>query len=32
MVPYGRLMPSRESAISHFHRLVWEAFRDALEA
>jgi phenylpropionate dioxygenase-like ring-hydroxylating dioxygenase large terminal subunit len=32
MVPYGRLMPSRESAISHFHRLVWESFRDALEA
>jgi phenylpropionate dioxygenase-like ring-hydroxylating dioxygenase large terminal subunit len=31
MVPYGRLMPSRESAISHFHRLVWQAFSDALE-
>ena len=30
MVPYGRLMPSRESAISHFHRLVWESFREAL--
>jgi phenylpropionate dioxygenase-like ring-hydroxylating dioxygenase large terminal subunit len=32
MVPYGRLMPSRESAISHFHHLVWEAFSEALSA
>jgi phenylpropionate dioxygenase-like ring-hydroxylating dioxygenase large terminal subunit len=30
MVPYGRLMPSRESAISHFHRMVWNAFAEAL--
>src|SRR5205823_3475784 len=26
MVPYGRLMPASESAISRFHRMVWEAF------
>lgn len=32
MVPYGRLMPSRESAISHFHRLVFEAVAGALAA
>jgi hypothetical protein len=31
MVPHGRLMPSRESAISAFHRMVWDAFRQALE-
>lgn len=31
MVPHGRLMPSRESAILWFHRLVWSAFREALE-
>jgi phenylpropionate dioxygenase-like ring-hydroxylating dioxygenase large terminal subunit len=30
MVPNGRLMPSRESAIAHFHRMVWEAFSEAL--
>ena len=30
MVPYGRLMPSRESAISHFHHMVWEAISGAL--
>lgn len=30
MVPHGRLMPASESAISHFHRLVWQAFSDAL--
>ena len=30
MVPHGRLMPSRESAISAFHRMVWDAFRQAL--
>jgi phenylpropionate dioxygenase-like ring-hydroxylating dioxygenase large terminal subunit len=31
MVPHGRLMPSRESAISSFHRMVWSSFREALE-
>jgi phenylpropionate dioxygenase-like ring-hydroxylating dioxygenase large terminal subunit len=31
MVPYGRLMPSRESAIAHFHRMVWDAFGSALD-
>ena len=31
MVPYGRLMPSRESAISHFHRIVWEALSSSLD-
>lgn len=30
MVPYGRLMPSRESAISHFHHMVWESISGAL--
>lgn len=29
-VPNGRLMPASESAISHFHRLVFEAFRGVL--
>jgi phenylpropionate dioxygenase-like ring-hydroxylating dioxygenase large terminal subunit len=32
MVPHGRLMPSRESAIIAFHRMVWEAIREGLEA
>jgi phenylpropionate dioxygenase-like ring-hydroxylating dioxygenase large terminal subunit len=32
MVPHGRLMPSRESAICAFHRMVWDAFREALDA
>lgn len=31
MVPYGRLMPSRESAISHFHRMVWDAVYSAFD-
>jgi phenylpropionate dioxygenase-like ring-hydroxylating dioxygenase large terminal subunit len=26
-VPYGRLMPNAESAIAHFHRLVWNELR-----
>lgn len=30
-VPYGRLMASSESAIARFHRMVWEAFAEALE-
>jgi phenylpropionate dioxygenase-like ring-hydroxylating dioxygenase large terminal subunit len=30
MVPHGRLMPSRESATSYFHRMVWDAFCEAL--
>ncbi len=29
-VPHGRLMPSRESSILHFHRLVAAAMRDGL--
>jgi phenylpropionate dioxygenase-like ring-hydroxylating dioxygenase large terminal subunit len=29
-VPHGRLMPASESAISRFHRMVWEAFAEAL--
>ena len=28
LVPHGRLMPSSESAIAHFHRLCFEALRD----
>jgi phenylpropionate dioxygenase-like ring-hydroxylating dioxygenase large terminal subunit len=32
MVPHGRLMPGSESSIAHFHRLVWRAISDALEA
>jgi phenylpropionate dioxygenase-like ring-hydroxylating dioxygenase large terminal subunit len=31
LVPNGRLMPSRESAISAFHHLVWRSFADALD-
>ena len=30
MVPHGRLMPASESAISRFHRLVWNAVSEAL--
>ena len=30
MVPHGRLMPASESAISRFHRMVWEEFSAAL--
>jgi phenylpropionate dioxygenase-like ring-hydroxylating dioxygenase large terminal subunit len=30
MVPHGRLMPASESAIARFHRMVWEAFQEAL--
>ena len=30
LVPHGRLMPSSESAIAHFHRLCFEALRDRL--
>jgi hypothetical protein len=30
MVPHGRLMPASESAISRFHRMVWESFAQAL--
>jgi len=30
LVPNGRLMTSRESAISAFHWLVWRAFAEAL--
>jgi phenylpropionate dioxygenase-like ring-hydroxylating dioxygenase large terminal subunit len=30
MVPHGRLMPASESAIARFHRMVWEAFCEAL--
>jgi phenylpropionate dioxygenase-like ring-hydroxylating dioxygenase large terminal subunit len=30
MVPHGRLMPASESAIARFHRMVWEAFSEAL--
>jgi phenylpropionate dioxygenase-like ring-hydroxylating dioxygenase large terminal subunit len=32
MVPHGRLMPASESAIARFHRMVWEAFSEALDA
>ena len=32
MVPHGRLMVGSESSIAHFHRLVWRAIADALEA
>jgi len=32
MVPHGRLMPASESAIARFHRMVWEAFSEALVA
>lgn len=31
MVPHGRLMPSRESAIIAFHRMVWDAVREGVE-
>jgi phenylpropionate dioxygenase-like ring-hydroxylating dioxygenase large terminal subunit len=31
MVPHGRLMPSRESAICAFHRMVWDAVREGLD-
>jgi hypothetical protein len=30
MVPNGRLMPGSESAISRFHRMVWESFKESL--
>jgi hypothetical protein len=30
LVPHGRLMPSSESAIAHFHRLCFEALRGHL--
>ena len=30
MVPNGRLMPASESAISRFHRMVFEAFAEVL--
>jgi hypothetical protein len=30
LVPGGRLMPSRESSITAFHRLVWRAYADTL--
>jgi len=30
MIPHGRLMPSRESAISAFHRQVWTAMAGVL--
>ena len=30
MVPNGRLMPASESAISRFHRMVWENFSEIL--
>jgi phenylpropionate dioxygenase-like ring-hydroxylating dioxygenase large terminal subunit len=30
MIAYGRLMPSRESAIAAFHRQVWTAMADVL--
>jgi phenylpropionate dioxygenase-like ring-hydroxylating dioxygenase large terminal subunit len=30
MVSHGRLMPASESAIARFHRMVWEAFAEAL--
>jgi phenylpropionate dioxygenase-like ring-hydroxylating dioxygenase large terminal subunit len=30
MVPHGRLMPASESAISRFHRMVWESFSEIL--
>ncbi len=30
MVPHGRLMPGSESAISRFHRMVWESFKESL--
>jgi phenylpropionate dioxygenase-like ring-hydroxylating dioxygenase large terminal subunit len=30
LVPRGRLMPSRESSITAFHRLVWRAYGEAL--
>jgi len=30
MVPNGRLMPASESAISRFHRMVWESFKESL--
>ena len=29
-VPYGRLMASSESSISHFHRIVWQELRRLL--
>ncbi|HTU28638.1 MAG TPA: aromatic ring-hydroxylating dioxygenase subunit alpha [Solirubrobacteraceae bacterium] len=31
MVPHGRLMPASESAISRFHRMVWEEVAQALD-
>ena len=30
LVPNGRLMPASESAISRFHRMVWESFKESL--
>jgi hypothetical protein len=30
MIPYGRLMHSRESAIAAFHRQVWTSMADVL--
>ncbi|HLH67379.1 MAG TPA: aromatic ring-hydroxylating dioxygenase subunit alpha [Solirubrobacteraceae bacterium] len=32
MVAHGRLMPASESAIARFHRMVWEAFSEILDA
>ncbi len=29
-VPFGRLMPNAESAIAHFHRMVWNELQTAL--
>jgi phenylpropionate dioxygenase-like ring-hydroxylating dioxygenase large terminal subunit len=31
MVPHGRLMAASESSIARFHRMVWEAFSEALD-
>ena len=31
MVPHGRLMPASESAITRFHRMVWEELAEALD-
>ena len=31
MVEHGRLMPSRESAIISFHRMVWNAVREGVD-
>jgi hypothetical protein len=30
MVPHGRLMSASESAISRFHRMVFESFAEAV--